>query len=116
LSSKHAARTCSVSALVYFVTMKLVRLTAYAMQLLTSSHQKKLPLAATSARVLPNAVGSSSAVAGSSSSTLKLRPGGADARRGARLRQVGWASNGRPIKPLLTSLRQWCMHRLPRPL
>lgn len=37
--------TCSVRALVYLVTMKFVRLTAYAMQLLTSSVQKNAGLA-----------------------------------------------------------------------
>jgi hypothetical protein len=35
------ARTCSVSALVYLVTRKLVRLTKYAMQLLISSDHMK---------------------------------------------------------------------------
>lgn len=65
--------TCSVSALVYFVTMKFVRLTAYAMQLLTISEARNPGVPAAMICALAKAPGSSSAVAGSSSSTEKLR-------------------------------------------
>ena len=62
--------TCKVRALVYLVTKKLVRLTAYASMLFPSSHQKKPGFFSIMLRAMLNDFGSSSVVAGNSSSTL----------------------------------------------